>query len=265
MNGVALAVVGVVSLASDGPGACDEGVSNAALAARVDVAESAWKALDLPGFRTETDVVLASVPCLTEPATPQLAARVHRLQGMRGFVQEDFARSEAAFAAARRTAPALGLPDDFAPARHPMRTHHSAQPVDLVDDVPLPPGTWVVDGRGSKVRATRVPTLVQRLEDAQVVRTQYAWPEEAILDDRAPAPERGGAGRWLALTGGVFAVAGGVTYATALGPLAEYEDPTTANADRPALRQTVNGRVVTAGVLGTLGVGLVGAGIVVPW
>jgi len=244
---------------------CEAKVVQDVLVADIETAEQAWKALDLSGFRVASDVVFAKLHCTDTAFDPAFAARVHRLQGLRGFVQGDIDRAEAAFAAARRAAPDQPLPESFAPSSHPIRTHYSALPIDQTSEAPLPPGDWRIDGSSATTRATLHPAVVQKLEKGELVGTAYTWPEEPLPFAPVDSIQAPGKGRWFAVGAGGAAVLSGVLYGTALASLDTLTDPSTPRADRPGLRDTTNRRVLLSGAAGTVGVGLAVTALVVPW
>ncbi len=262
---VSIGLVGGLGLAGAPAHAedCASRLPAAALDARIDQAEAAWTALDLEGFRRAADDLSGALPCLQGPLDVDQAARVHRLQGMRAFVQNDTERAELAFAAARRLRPGEGLPAALAPAQHPIRKHFSALPIDDVGDTALDARfAWQVDGREAELRPSRMPTVVQqRTADGAVSRSWYLWPGEAPL----VAAPTGGIGRWLALGGGVALAAAGGTYLGAVATERRYWSSDTPRSELDGLRSRTNGLVWTSAALGAVGLGLGGATLAVDW
>lgn len=255
----------MIGAAWAGEGACAAPASLAELDARMAAAEAAWLALDLGAFRSAADDLAGLVPCVDEALDRERAALVHRLQGMRAFVQDDTARSELAFAAARRLQPGVALDERLAPAQHPIRRHYAALPIDDLGESRIEAaGTWLVDGTPSPTRPTRLPTLVQRLDqrdEGTVSQGWYLWPGEGIVLPTAPA----GPGRWLALGGGVAVVAAGGSYLGAVLAHSRYDDPSTPRAELDGLRSTTNALVLTSAGLATAGLGLGVASLTVEW
>jgi hypothetical protein len=247
-------------------GACAAPASLAELDARMAAAEAAWLALDLGGFRSAADDLAGLVPCVDEALGRERAALVHRLQGMRAFVQDDTQRAELAFAASRRLQPGVALDERLAPAQHPIRRHYAALPIDDLGELRIEAsGTWLVDGTPSPTRPTRLPTIVQRAQPGEgagaVSQGWYLWPGEELVLPTAQA----GPGRWLALGGGVAVVAAGGSYLGAVLAHRRYDDPSTPRADLDGLRSTTNALVITSAGLATAGLGLGVASLTVEW
>ena len=259
-----LALLVTTGLAQAQEAACTQPAPAAALEQRMDAAEAAWVALDIAAFRSAADDLAAAVPCVAQPLDLAQAARVHRLQGMRAFVQSDTPRAELAFAAARRLEPGKPLAEGLAPANHPVRKHFSALPIDdLGEERVTESGRWVVDGRPAESRPTRLPTIVQLLDGSEeaVQRGWYLWPGEAPV-----LPEAGaGSGRWFALAGGISLLAAGGSYLGAVASESRYSDPATPRSELDGLRARTNGLVWTSASLVGAGLGVGAVAFAVEW
>ncbi len=240
---------------------CEVRPSADELEVRMAKAEAAFQDLDLVTFRATVDTLTTELPCTSTVLSTVQAARLHRLQGLRAFVQPDIPRAEQAFAASRRHTPDAALPADLAPANHPIRKHFTAWPVDDVGEVAVGKGSWTVDGLPAQLRPSRLPTLVQRTDGKAAVDTRYLWPGEGLA---APTPSAG-AGRWLALGGGVVGVTAGLLYVGAVAAERDYQSADTAREDLDGLRARTNGLVWASGTSAVVGLGLGVAALTVAW
>jgi hypothetical protein len=141
--------------------ACSEPTPVEGLVDALAAAEAAYAELsdDAPFLLDRVSVVL---PCVAEPLTPPLAARVHRLQGLRLWAV-DRTLAVGALRAARELDPqarfseAMLSPDHSARAVHEGWSGRSA-----TERVPAPrTGALWFDGQPGRARPTERPTLFQ--------------------------------------------------------------------------------------------------------
>lgn len=276
---------------------CPELTLGADIQAAATEAELAFAATKVEAFLAATDQLVRLVPCLLEPVEPAVAAHVHRMVGLRSFVQRDQDKARQAFASARVLEPAYAWPEEVIPWGHPLLSIYGA--LDTEDAVfetpPAPPAGWVyMDGRPSEPRPQEWPTLMQVSDAEGAVRlSAYLWPSEQLPDygvaeaeplvelapDPSGAPDdipitgaattttvRSGPRAWTLATAGGAAVASGVLYALASRSARQYADPQTPFEDLDASRRRTNGLVfASAGAAGVaLGTG-VAAFITIQW
>ena len=243
--------------------ACPLAVSEAFLSARLGDAEDAF-GRDPKGFEEATTVAIGLLPCLSTPATPTLAGRVHRLVGLSAFAAQDPTTELRAFAAARSTDPSLTLPLDRFPEGHPLQADWKA--IDLaearVSAVPTPASgeTWF-DGKQASERPETWPTLFQLVADGKARETTLVLPGEALPAYAIPKVESPSARRralllWSALGAGVATTA---LYAGGAVVADDYRTNPHSDGDLDSLRGTANGLAVASVGTGAVGVGLLAA------
>ncbi len=87
--------------------ACTTSYAPAELEQRLGAAEAAYVALDVDAFRAAAEEARLLLPCLGGALAPSVAARVHRVEGLRLYAGGDEAGARLSMAAARRHMPAL--------------------------------------------------------------------------------------------------------------------------------------------------------------
>src|SRR5262245_50664614 len=98
--------------------ACPTPIDVAGLDADLKRAEEAFANLDATGFDRALDEAALGVGCLSGTITPAVAARFHRLQGLRFFAARDAAHALASFTASRSLDSAWAWPADLLPPGH---------------------------------------------------------------------------------------------------------------------------------------------------
>ncbi len=263
---------------------CDLPISTADIQSILERAESTYTALDVPAFQEMTDELSAGLACLQEPVPRYLAASVHRMMGLRAFIEREPERSTRAFAAARSIEPAYTFPEAMVPAGNPMLSTYAAIPIETGSYEELPvsaEGHYLIDGRAGTQRPTAWPVIFQRVGgDGQVQHTTYVWNGEPIPGLEIPSPtpiaaseptqpplpatpsaplaagERVGP-RWGLLgSAGASLVAAGALYGVASASHSKWSDPDTDPMDKPSLRTSTNACFVGSIALGAAGLGL---------
>lgn len=259
------------------------------LVASVEAAEAAFGALDVAAFRAATNKVTAEANCLADSASRPVVARLHRIEGLRAFVDGDAARADQAFAAARAIEPAYVFPEALVPEGHPVRVRYTALTPQAGSTTALPSptsGYLTLDARSSRDLPADRPTLLQVVGDDGAVRASaYLWPGDpppvyaasAVATGAPPPPTdpvppptttkaRKGPNLPLAVAAGAsLAVAGG-TMGLAAGSHAAYYADDARPAELDGLRARTNGLYLTSVGTGVLGVGLgVGAVLAGRW
>ena len=170
--------------------ACPTPVRVTTVLGTLDRAEKAYAELDLDGFLGYSDMIREDVPCLSDPLSPSLAGRLHRLEGLRAFVDRNQRASQEAFAAARSADPEYFFPESLIPAGYPELENYEAIPLELgaYEQVPAPKsGTVRFDGAESLDRPTAWPAIMQLLDvEGDVTATTYLW-RDTPLPEYVPA------------------------------------------------------------------------------
>lgn len=169
---------------------CPASVPIDQLLRRVAAAESAYTALDVPGFERALRDVAVGLPCVEARVGVAQAAAIHRLEGLRQFTHG------ADTAALRSFQEARVLDPGYAPAPEVVRPESAL--AELWDDAgraapgpylfePVPAGLVLeVDGVPSSVRPSVLPSIVQIADGAgRVWFTRYV-PPGVRLPDFAP-------------------------------------------------------------------------------
>ncbi|MCP4806885.1 MAG: hypothetical protein GY913_21165 [Proteobacteria bacterium] len=148
----------------------------------LDDAESAFEARDEEAFLHAMDRADETLPCVIDPATPALSAELHRMVGLRAFLERDEENAALAFAAARSVEPDYTFPLTVVPAHHPVQELYDELDTDRGTTMILAPaseGSLRIDGRRAERRSTSWPQLVQVVSKTGVVTsTDYVWPNE---------------------------------------------------------------------------------------
>ncbi len=245
--------------------ACDDASTSSDLSRQVEAAETAYAELDIDGLVAATDTLLAALPCVSEPLSRSASANVHRVVGLRAFVDQEGEDAKLAFAAARSIQPDYRFPDTLIPPGNPILADYDAIPLSIASSEPAPAladdGSWRFDGRDGQERARTWPTVAQAIDTRGAVRgSVYLWPANALeafdtsvedeviaavpppLPDLAPvAPgEGGGVHKGLLAGAGGMAILTGVTYALASSAASEYRDVSTPYDDLDGLRRQAN-------------------------
>ncbi len=174
--------------------ACDRPADTAELQAVMERAEDAYGALDLVSFTAATDELHGVLPCLADPLSRPVAAHLHRMHGLRAFVDQESEDAKLAFAAARSLQPSYRFPETFIPTGNPVLVVYDAVPLTMgttqTVSAPDSDGYWGFDGRTSDQRPVNWPTVVQRFDaGGAVVASVYLWPDDALpVPDTAPPP-----------------------------------------------------------------------------
>ncbi|MFZ5480722.1 MAG: hypothetical protein ACOZNI_28435 [Myxococcota bacterium] len=256
--------------------ACERAATEGDLDALAGAAERAYAELDEPGFRAATSGIDAGLACVGEVLSPELIARLHRVEGLGAWLAKKADRTTLAFAAAKVAQPAYRFPD-WLPAASPERAAYERAPTTQPDRVPLPPpadGRLYVDGIAMPDRPATWPYVLQVVDDAGVPRTSaYLWPDEplpaypAVAATPAPGPKKAGRAAPVAALAASLAatVAGSALYGSAwwaasqdgYGALIDARDPG-ANAyydEHVRPRATIGLSLAIAGGVATAGSG----------
>lgn len=168
------------ALSAEARAACPTPISVNGLSSEMDRAEQAYSQLDLDGFMAATNELRQDLPCVAQPLEPPVAARYHRLEGLRGYVDQDRRGSTQSFAAARSIDATYRFPETLVPAGYPEWEFYEAIDLKLGGEEKIPPridGWLRVDGKDSQTRPTDWATIIQAFDDDdQVLGTWYLRP-----------------------------------------------------------------------------------------
>ena len=248
----------------------DCAATTADLLLTMEDAESAFGGLDITAFRAATDKANADVRCLREVVPRPLAARLHRLEGLRWWADADLPRARASFAAARSIEPGYTFPEAMVPAGHPVLVEYGASDPAAGGELPVPPpekaALWF-DGRAGDTRPEARATLTQLVADEGAVRASaLLWPGEPMFPYEVARPVKKGPNLPLTVAAGIGVAASAVCLGLAATDFATFHDPATPAEDLPGLQKSTNALYVSglgAGVL-ALGAG-VGAIVTGHW
>lgn len=258
-----LIIASAMSLSAEA--ACETPASSDEVAAAVDRAEIAYGELDVEQFRIATDEAVALVSCVDETITKPLAARLHRFEGLRKFIERDLDGSKRAFAAARSIEPAYTFPTSLVPEGNPVRDEYIAMDPSVSTFETSPPvahGYLMVDGTVTYERPKDRPAILQVLgDDGTVLISDYLGAMEPLPVyeiGKLPSAKGHPLRLPLAASAGGLAIVTGVFYGLAASEHSKWEDPTNVDpADIAQHRQLTNSFFLTS--VGT-GIGALGLG-----
>lgn len=262
---------------------CAAETSTETLAATLDAAERAFERRQRAAVSEAAGEALAHLPCLHDAVTPDLAARLHRVEGLSAFLGKDEAGARRSFASARAAEPGYTMPGTFLPSGHPARVLYEQAAAPPASAEPIPPveGSVHLDGRAAVVRPTDRPVILQHFDrTGRVDLSRYLSPTDplpllpapmavgpspALPTPSPPTTSPGGShqprrGLLIASLGGL--AASGVLYGAAGLVQGRYEDLPSGSASNErlaSLYRTNHALVITAGLTATLsatGVGL---------
>jgi hypothetical protein len=234
---------------------CPHAVDAESMLAKLEQAETAYADLEVALFAANVNGATLDVPCMSEAATPEVAARLHRLLGLRSYADNPDASMES-LAAARVLDPSYRFPDAMLPEGHALRNAFEALPVEgPTTRVPEPRhATLLMDGIASRGRPVGRATWVQlRAMDGTIAASNYIFPEQPLPTYRAIPRTRNSL---IAATAGA-AVASASLYGLAWATRATFDD-TASGATRQDVerqRSTINGLLIASGALAAAGAG----------
>jgi hypothetical protein len=215
-------------------------------------------------FQLASDEAMTALGCLIEPVEPALAAHVHRVQGVRFFIDRQRELAAAAFAAARHRDPDYRFPVALIPEGHTLRALYTEVPAETrtTRQAPEPDGERLfLDGVEELERAEQWPVIAQVENGDGVVRlSRYLLPEQplpAYASKAAALPARPRrTSLWLSVGSGVALVGAGAAYLGARSAERRFylDDPGYNQDDLDRLQRSTN---LASG--GAWGLGAVGA------
>ena len=187
----ALIVVSVVlALAATAPAQaatladCPRTFDTAQITDAATEAERAFGVLDHPAFLAARLDVGARIVCTTDLLAPGVVAKVHRVEVLGAYLDEQAVRVPQALAGLFAAEPGHQIPASLLPDGHPIRARVASAMMALRDDpgVPVPTLTsgWVeADSVATKLAPTQRAAVFQQVDgQGKVVATHYRWPEE---------------------------------------------------------------------------------------
>ncbi len=267
------------------------------LSAEIDAAERAFAAIDTVGFKASVTAMRGSLGCLAAPPDPRLASRVHEVEALDAFFDQEQGRALLSLRAMVEVQPEADLSQDLAPAGGELRAWLSMarhMPTTLRATVTPPAGlTLLVDGVASSDLPADRPALVVLVGADGGVRWSglstglAGLPAMALAPPPTPAPlpsptpsptpdEPREPRRLLRAAGGVALVSAGLwagallsaAQVDAVGEAIAAGEPRVGVEDRAAFDQLVtrtNALGVAGQVTGGLALGLGAVGLVVRW
>lgn len=171
-------------LATSARAACPDGVTGAAIDQLLETAERSYGELDTDGFFMASDQARLLIPCVSAVLPTRLAARYHRVEGLRRFTANDQRGSEWALSGAAGLEPDYVFPTELLPANHRLReTYLNGLQVPTRFERLRPPadGDMVFDGVHGPARPVDRATIYQRTSgDGAVSGTWYLMPDNQL-------------------------------------------------------------------------------------
>jgi hypothetical protein len=235
---------------------CSEPASAARIEEATVRATEALSRADAGAYRSAHDEATSLIPCLDALVPVDLAAAVHRMGGVRAFLDRDLERAHLRFATARMLAPLYQWPDELLPPTHPIRSAYlELRLTGMRFDVPPPPRRGIVatDGRIGQGRLEGLPAIFQRIEndgsptDSRMLEPMDDYPEYLHRQKRRVRPAT------IVAIGAV--VASGLFYYAAVDARGTYNDLSTPYSELDGHRTRIVAFSVTSGVLLAAGTG----------
>jgi hypothetical protein len=219
---------------------------------------------------------MTALGCLVVPVEPALAAHVHRVQGVRFFIDRQRDLAAAAFAAARHRDPDYRFPVALIPEGHTLRSLYAEVPAETrtTSAVPPPDGERLfLDGVAELDRAEQWPVIAQvEGRDGAVRLSRYVLPGQPLPAYASKATAAAGRPRrtslWLSIGSGVALAGAGAAYLGARSAERRFyvDDPGYNQDDLDRLQRTTNLASGGAWGLGAAGAaGLATAVLVGAW
>lgn len=194
---------------------CPSASTTADLSTRIDATQTALSEMNVEGFQVSTQELFLLLPCIEEALSPQIAAQVHLLEGVRLFVTGETEASAQAFLAARSIAPESQLSTSIFPEGHEIHGNlASLNAISITTEKVATPqeGQVLFDGQATGLRPTSHPTLVQFVNtENEATHTRYTLPGEALPAYRGTRKLR----KTMFLTSAISALGGAALYGLA--------------------------------------------------
>jgi len=228
------------------------------LLSATEVIETAFVTADDDRLLEQLAWLQTSMPCVKEPIPASIAASLHRIIGLQGFVDRDMPQLRAAFAAARILEPSYQF--SMLPPMHPVVTYFKESPTEpgRLQQLSQPyRGYFLFDGERGSARPAERATLVQRATDDGVIQqTVYLLPHEPMFNYRMMTGRREW-GKRLTVAGGGTTLAAAILLGWGAGIAVAYRNPDNRpvdDAEWDRARRRNNRLVVSGSGLGVVGI-----------
>lgn len=236
--------------------ACPAPVPLDRLDAALDEVEAAWLSLDSARYEAATSAFTAQLPCVASPASPPVAARIHRAEALIAWGAGDRERAAHALRSAHVLAPGWTPPEGWLPEGL-QPSAGDLPPVRV--NAPRDGSLWF-DGAATNERPTDRATLLQWGAPGALAGTTWLAPADPLPDYGARRPLR--SALFAAAAGSL--VAGGGLYGAAFATRGPVDRPAGHTLDDLQRAQGVtNTLTVTGAGLGALAVGLAASALAV--
>ncbi|MCB9687282.1 MAG: hypothetical protein H6738_14250 [Alphaproteobacteria bacterium] len=187
---VALLCCPVAALAQD----CPEPVSPAKVASSLDDALVNFAVMDQDAFEKATDEAIATLGCVDQVVSPELAAALHRSRGIRLMVSGDDENARLALEASARLVPEHELSTTIAPEGGRVAVAwEAARRAAPVERLPTPADLDLrIDGTKASDRPATGPYVLQVVGTEGLLATRYVtagWPDLGLAPSAAPEPQ----------------------------------------------------------------------------
>jgi len=239
---------------------CPSAVASAELEGQLESAEEAFGARDLDRFDLQATAFQASLPCLAEPVTPSLAARYHRVDSLRLYLDgtlDPEGEVLQSVRAARALEPDHTLSDQLLPEGHELRQAYEQTPAEPDETRRLPEPrdlTLLFDGQATRERPTQRATLLQVVDgQGAILQTAVLRPDDPLPYYQPVPRARRRLVAGTAITGGLAALMYGAAWATRAR--FESDRPQTVEELEQLARQSWTLSAVSLGAAGVAAVG----------
>lgn len=167
------------------------GCAVAELESQLEAAGAAYAEMDQAGFDDAMDRAALTLGCVETPISPETAAALQRLQGLRLLALDQETTAQGAFAAARRIGPDPAFEATLGERSKAAYAALDPKNRDTEDVAPPESGDLLFDGTPDTERPAGWPVLVQHVEDdGSVAFTRYLLPGAPLPAYAAVAPPR---------------------------------------------------------------------------
>ena len=226
---------------------CPRALGTDRLGADLASLESAYEEFDVDGFTIGVDTMIASTPCLDAVVTPDLAARMHRMVGLRSW-GSDPGGALLWLGASRQLEPTYTFPATLVAPGHPIQAAYFGLPIESQTRAVPPPKTVELrfDGQPGGRPVGRA-TLLQIVEQGKVTRSALLLPDDDLPPYDARNPQR----TKLFLGAAGAAAVSAAALAVASSAAASFDQPGKSMEQLKRTQTTANTSVVLSAV--TLG------------
>ncbi|GEM_PF-2141082 len=144
---------------------CEERSDLMQISEAVAAAEAAYGQMNADRFRAQHQLADARALCLFTALSTEVAASLHRLDGLQAFLDKDMVGPVQSFGAARRVHGSYGFPESVVPPNNRVWEDYIAFDLSRLETQELATqhhGGWmVIDGRRDTLRPTNLPCWIQ--------------------------------------------------------------------------------------------------------